>query len=76
MTRAERRELLADLRAARVREYVCDGSGLVRVVFEPGAPRAELVAPGPPPGQPHTEPELVDAGGGLMVDPDLLAHEA
>lgn len=76
MTRAERRELLADLRAARVREYVCDGSGLVRVVFEPGAPRAELAAP--PPGQPHADPEpdLVDAGGGVMVDPDLFAHEA
>jgi hypothetical protein len=29
----------------------------------------------PPAGQPHTEPELVDAGGGVMVDPDLLGHE-
>lgn len=34
--------------------------------------------PRPTPGQPHVPPvsELLDAGGGLMVDPDALGHEA
>lgn len=29
----------------------------------------------PPPGQPHVGNGLVDAGGGLLVDPDALGHE-
>lgn len=31
----------------------------------------------PPAGQPHANgTALVDAGGGVMVDPDLFSHEA
>ena len=35
-----------------------------------------LRARGVPPGQPHTQTTMVDAGGGLMVDSDLFSHEA
>lgn len=55
MTRVDRNELLADLRAMGVHEYVSDEAGLVRVVFfpppataPPAAPDEERPLPPPP----------------------------
>ena len=61
--------LVDGLRARGVTAF--EGLGL-KLTLEP-APL--FAAQGIGPGQPHAQ-AAVDAGGGLMVDPDLFAHEA
>jgi len=70
MTADEVLALVDGLRARGVTAF--EGLGLkLTVELAPAAG-----ARGVPPGQPHTQTTMVDAGGGLMVDSDLFSHEA
>lgn len=53
MTRDERNQLLADLRAAGVQEYVGDQHGLVRVVFFPARDARPTVQAAPSEPEPE-----------------------
>lgn len=79
----ERRQALRDIELDRVFIAMLKESGLRSytglipswnkpVTLEFGPPSPPPIAPTP--GQPH-DTKLVDAGGGLMVDPDVLGHE-
>jgi hypothetical protein len=66
MTADEVLALIDGLRARGVLAF--EGLGLKVALAELPLPRL--------PGQPHAGNGLVDAGGGIMVDPDALGHES